>query len=196
MWALPAAIAGAQFVGQMMTNQANTASAREATQASMQDAAANRAFQERMSSTAHQREMADLKAAGLNPLLSGTGGAGASSPSGSTGNAQSAIIQNPLTPAITSAIEAKNIQLAMTKQAAEIDNMSAQRDLIRSQTAESNVSRRVKEKDIPASDLKNRIYRQFEPLVKKIESMTSRIHKPSPSWHQRKDKSWFFGKQP
>jgi len=95
-------------LGSSRTNRANA-----------KEAQRNRDFQERMSNTAHQREVTDLRAAGLNPILSATGGA--SSPGGAM-----AKFTDEIGPAVSSAMAARRLKEELNVQKKQQQQLDAQ----------------------------------------------------------------------
>lgn len=124
--AIGAVVGGAMNAqAQRQTNRTNIMLAREANQFSAKEAATSRNFQERMSNTAHQRQVSDMKKAGLNPMLSATQG-GSSTPPGAQGSAhmartESTRMGDALAQGISTALDTKRLKKEIKAVDSQVD---------------------------------------------------------------------------
>lgn len=145
---IPISAGGGAIAGAAIGGAASLLGGASANAASAKEAKLNREFQERMARNKHQYEVKDLRAAGLNPILSAH--AGAAVPSGSAATQKNIVPENA-SGQITSALMAKKQLAHLDEQIVATRNQGIAWDTA---AAKSHMETRLIQLGIPAAQNK------------------------------------------
>jgi len=132
--------AGASILGSVL----QTSGADDANRRNVELGEAQMAFQERMSSTAYQRAVKDMQAAGLNPMLAYSQG-GASTPAGAM-----PVVKNRFEGAASSAMEGQRLMQELANMRAQERATTAQSELYEAQAAQARADANLKTQHQPS----------------------------------------------
>lgn len=145
------AAGGTGVLGQVIANQQNSA------QASRQ-----MDFESYMSNTAHQREVADLRAAGLNPILS-AGGSGASTPGGAQANMGNEL--EGVSKGLDTAMAVRTQNSALTNQEADTDLKHDQASNLAADRVNAGKDTQIKSQQVNQEVARTKIIEETLPYV-------------------------------
>lgn len=151
---------GAAIGGSIGASLDSSSAQREANKTNRAISESQMKFQERMSNSAHQRQVADMRAAGLNPMLA-AGMGGSSSPSGAAATMQSEDPQ--MQQVVSTALETKRL-------AQDLANAKATEKQIKQQTKKTQTETTLLKANAPTAKLKHTLGNM---AVKEVESMSS-----------------------
>lgn len=145
----------AGFFGQRDADKRSASSARQAMEFESKEAQINRDFQERMSSSAYQRAVADLKLANLNPMLAF--GHPASTPGGSAASGKVSEFHDALGKGVSSARDSIRLKKELMAVDSTIAMNAATAEAQRAKAAHDTVSARMLAAGLPAAEEHGRI---------------------------------------